>query len=197
MSAELRQEYNQVQQQIISLKKHAAELEWQYVKATAPSAEITIAALKTALAEGGFTDLDVLDELTHHITAGPVCTSFQYCGKHETQVMCNSIMYEWDGQRIVYVFANDNNWFNGHTINRELLIGQVYDFWYEDVIEQQDRNLHECIINNARIKDLAALMNPIPGRYKLLVAAFQRGYYDSPGEFLTEGIIPDVISFMP
>lgn len=126
---------------IAKLKEESDALTWEYVRTGASDRRVideSIAAIElylkrhyTAIPEG------FLELLRANITMAPITETLFTISKYGTQIRHNTVLYEWQGKRVMYVRADENcdhyyagcDFYNGFDLNDDMRADCKLPWW--------------------------------------------------------------------
>jgi hypothetical protein len=201
----------------IKLVEEEDTLTWTYVHTQASTPDFISTTLNKVrkyhsehYTAGSFNEFIALCK--DHLTMAPIKSRIYRISKYGTRVAYDTVLYEWNGKRIVYMRADENcdhyykdcQYFNGFSLE-ELEISYS-DFpqigWWKmeelptcKVKDAIEKCVKSSVRGAARI-GLDAHLASIPDEYKLIVTLFDM--CDSMYHYLLgEDLIEDVVCLMP
>jgi hypothetical protein len=141
-------EIRDIKQNMKSLSTRLDELTYDYVKMSAQSTEYIDGIFSTLhryltdtyhISESD--SAEILHSIREGMTMGPISHTMSRITKYDTRVHYDSILYEWNGKRYMYVRADENSdnyysgcdSYNGISVNElELESFEKYNWWKTD-----------------------------------------------------------------
>ncbi len=196
---------------IKKLKETNDELTWKYVNRKASDPYLiskTLGNISDYLGKYYNSYSEFIELCRENLTMTPICQYiFGIDSKRNVRIKYDTILYEWNGKRVMYVRASKNwdmynkdcNYRNGFDFNAFDDIEFPCETWWKtetdfrlmDHIEYQI----ELTAHKRPKTSFADHVRGIRDQYKLIVALFDQSDYSHA--LLGSGDIPDVYSFMP
>lgn len=157
--------------------------------------------------DSGFESL--LSSCRDHLTAMPVKNQIIRISKYGTRVHYDTVMYEWDGKRVAYVRANQNDdyyydgcadW-NGFTLKEfelsedEKVENYVYMWNTETAHNWSNVSAIERNVNLQGVRDFSKRLVDVPPEFQLIVALFDKSEYCH--YLISEDVIDSIDFYRP
>jgi hypothetical protein len=213
--SEFENEYIDLDVQIKDLQIKKNDVLYKYIKEKSnASIESTIANIGKYLHEANYVHYEhFLEECKKHLTMCPISDSVRRETKYGSKVNYDSILYEWDGRRIMYVRADPNsdcyysgcdefNTFSNDVISSCYPIIFQYNFWDTEGAVDFDlqQSIEEIIISNKKNKKIKknfkTLTSSLPIEFCLIIAAFDLSYCNYHC-CIGEEKITNIVHFIP
>lgn len=197
---------------INALKLETSTLVGQYVKSQATkNVHEVIDKIKIYLEKHYIVDSDFIDLLRANITMVPITSRISRITKYNTRVFYDTVLYEWNGKRIMYIRAdpNSDNYykecddFNGFEIDPSDFDcdERYYTWWKTDTDvhpEYKVEHAIEKVIKSTRSsssRNYNDYIVGIPDMFKIIVVIFDliNGY----PYLIGEDILPRDYDFLP
>jgi hypothetical protein len=185
---------------IHELKQENEALTWQFVHEKATQKHVIhaeIEKIKQYVEKHYGSDSAFVELLHKNITMAPMTDSLFRMTKYNTRVSYNTVLYEWNGQRIMYIRADPNSdhyysecdSFNGFDVGEI----DTHSWWKTDTEAIPDYNVVLAI--EKAITSRKFDCSNVPDMYKILVAIFDlntRSPY-----LITDDILAKSYEFLP
>ncbi len=183
---------------------------WNYVKRQASQPEVihkTLASIHDYLEKYyDNAESELFDLCAGHLTMAPITDSIWRMSKYGTRVKYDTVLYEWDGRRIMYVHgcSNSDHWyddcddFNGFSLDRDGFDAAA-SWWNTEIsppwqiLDILDKRI--AIRKGAHGGHFSDQLYGIPDEFKLLVAIFDASDYEH--YLIGEDVLDRVGSLMP
>lgn len=195
---------------IKKLKETNDELTWKYVHLKASDPVLiskTLDNISKYLGKYYDSYSEFIELCKSNLTMSPICHYiFRIDSKHNIRIKYDTILYEWNGKRVMYVRASKNwdmyykdcNYWNGFDFDAfesddlEFMWWKTEtDYLLMDHIEHQI----ELTTHKRPKTSFADHVRGIRDQYKLIAALFDQSDYSHA--LLGSGDIPDIYSFLP
>lgn len=163
----IQNEIRSIHTEIDTLNKNLDTLTWKYVQIEAQDIDyinkVFLKLQEYLIKYHSVVEADaveILQTIRDGLTMGPIINNVSRLSKYDTHIHYDTILYEWKGQRIMYVRAdrNTDNYYiesdsyNGMSMDElELEKSQVFNWWKSEynVSEWKTIDLLEKLIKNS------------------------------------------------
>jgi hypothetical protein len=199
-----------ISSKIAALESERDVLYYEYLKKSVNTEKAKIVeAIRVYMDAHGFTNYERFISLAStHLTMAPVGDLLSRNTKYGTVVTYDTVLYEWDNKKVMYVRANANcdNYFMDCDLFNRFAIDEMeyypiqisYGFWKsdKDVVKRYKDDIERIIKTpHQKKRDFEEYTSAIPPEYKLIVILFD--VMEGLHYCIREEVVPNAIHHLP